>query len=746
MQRHSNVCILAFLALLRHCSVYYCFSVGGELAELAKKVASGSKFVKFKSDEKTWGVTGVNDERLTLHSFGEYKNHTRLEAEAKLTAYLCGFSEPRYAGGGDSFAIATAVAAPGTGKTRLLDDTVRGLIAADKSGDVLFDPSDKLLLAITFNGATTRACVHNVASRCVLEFFCCQPVIDDATLNKGADANTVLDAIDAELSRLVRGPVATVEQDVLTALEALFFNARGSSLGRSVLLVDEISKATNEGDVYRSVVEWVDACGVRVAGRSGFHSRRGAVFTGLSVQTPWAHENASGRSVVRLALGLFDVWDPQLQDAILLDMRKRPKWANVTILPAAIWSLLASAGGRPRDMEDILELMSQTGELIDKVNHDVLLPLLRSPILGTEHVVFRRYLLPSLLNVQFVVHDGTNPTQFGRDVTSRALCNSDLLATTGSNAPSVSLRFYECLDGPLKEVFSRLVRATTFYELSGAGKDFEKVWVLLLQTHLLLQHRVRLGSDFDKFWPQSPDGVRIGGRRSPTGDSLQMFACGIARELALFEEPDKGRAYEAPESTICREIHFDVTEPPPVMLWQNLWVADVRFGDGADVSALVALREVEWKSPALVYFTQKNHDAIDFLLLVGEMGGSGATEPHVYMFQCKAQTRDSVAAAGLQEIVDKLDAKLDKLFSRAFKGNVLRVAGINSKKQVTLCVAALQIGDDFTFAPGEAKSKKKKLITPPFNVVLFDAASFRGVGGKVLDTTRFMRFIDDKLA
>jgi hypothetical protein len=116
--------------------------------------------------------------------------------------------------------------------------------------------------------------------RVVLEFFRCQPVIDDATLNKGADANTVLDAIDAELSRLVRGPVATVEQAVLDALEALFFNARGSSLGRSVLFVDEISKATNEGDVYRNVVEWVDVGGVRVAGRPRVHSRRGAVFTG----------------------------------------------------------------------------------------------------------------------------------------------------------------------------------------------------------------------------------------------------------------------------------------------------------------------------------------------------------------------------------------------------------------------------------------------------------------------------------
>jgi hypothetical protein len=76
---------------------------------------------------------------------------------------------------------------------------------------------------------------------------------------------------------------------------------------------------------------------------------------------------------------------------------------------------------------------------------------------------------------------------------------------------------------------------------------------------------------------------------------------------------------------------------------------------------------------------------------------------------------------------------------------VLRVAGINSKKQVTLCVAALTIGDNFTFNPAD-DDENKTLITPPFNVVLFDAASFRSLGGKVLDTTRFMRFIDDKLA
>jgi hypothetical protein len=310
--------------------------VGRKLAAVAKKATTGSQFVTFKTDEKTWGVTGVNDRRLASHSFGEYKNGTRLEAEANLTAYLCDFSKPRHDLSSEQFTIAAAVAAPGTGKSRLLDDTVRGQIAAEVRDDVVirrFDPSGALFLPITFNGGTTQACVHDVASRCVLEFFCGQPVVDTASLNAVAladGANIELDAIDAQLSRLVIGSAATVELYVLTALEALFFSARGGTLGRSVLLVDEISKAKDENAVYHNVVRWVDAGRVQVAGRSDYHSRRGAVFTGLSMATPWAQASPSGRQIVQLALGLFDVWDPQVQDAILRDVRTQPQWAHVT--------------------------------------------------------------------------------------------------------------------------------------------------------------------------------------------------------------------------------------------------------------------------------------------------------------------------------------------------------------------------------------------------------------------------------
>lgn len=178
------------------------------------------------------------------------------------------------------------------------------------------------------------------------------------------------------------------------------------------------------------------------------------------------------------------------------------------------------------------------------------------------------------------------------------------------------------------------------------------------------------------------------------------------------------------------------------MMWHNLWVDVVR--GGADVKTLVASADVKWQSPALVYFTLRTHEAIDFMLLVGEAGGSGASEPHVYMFQCKAETRACVAASELQTIVAKLDAQLDNLLSANCKRNVLRCAGVRSKKQVTLCVAALKIGENFTFKPHEY-DKKKTLIRPPFNVVLFDAAAIAGLGGAAFNTTVFMRDIQGKL-
>jgi hypothetical protein len=46
------------------------------------------------------------------------------------------------------------------------------------------------------------------------------------------------------------------------------------------------------------------------------------------------------------------------------------------------------------------------------------------------------------------------------------------------------------------------------------------------------------------------------------------------------------------------------------------------------------------------------------------------------------------------------------------------MAGINSKKQLTLCVAVLKIGVNFTFDPAD-DGENKALITSPFNVVLF---------------------------
>jgi hypothetical protein len=48
-----------------------------------------------------------------------------------------------------------------------------------------------------------------------------------------------------------------------------------------------------------------------------------------------------------------------------------------------------------------------------------------------------------------------------------------------------------------------LVEATAFFSLDGlSGKDFERVWVLLVFAHLQLQHNVRVGNSAMHFWPR----------------------------------------------------------------------------------------------------------------------------------------------------------------------------------------------------------------------------------------------------
>jgi hypothetical protein len=483
--------------------------VGLCIAQIVKNATNGSASSTFK-DPKHWGVTDIDDVRLAKHSFGDYKSPERLQAEVQLSNYLNEYTQPRFIGASDGFTIALAAAAPGSGKSRLLDDAVRGQIAAEVRDDVVvrqFDPTNKLLFAITFNcGTTTLNCAYPLGSRCALEFFCGQ---------SETSADLELEMIDRELARLLPSrSVSEVEEAVLDALEALFFHGRGDgSLGRTVLFVDEIGLArAAETTVYHRVVDWIGGNRVRDA-RGGHVSRRGAVFTDVKAFSEWAITTPSERSIVRLGLGLFDVWDPQVQRAIMLNVNAQPLWSNVKELPPKVWSLFASTGGRPRDIETILLSMSNPKDRKDApVNdldlvseHRLMRELCRIDAAG-EDATFCRYLLPSMLGLQFLVKRGLEVTRFGLDVASRALLNADLLSTKIgdsalptpaqlSAAPAVSLRFAERLPGSLQSVFGRLVADTTFYELRGDGKDFEHIWVQLLQTHLMLQHRVRVGGD-----------------------------------------------------------------------------------------------------------------------------------------------------------------------------------------------------------------------------------------------------------
>jgi hypothetical protein len=663
----------------------------------------------FKRDPMTWGVTRDDDPRMTPACFGDYKSPQRLETEAKLREYMSAPSESRQTGLRD-FSIAVTVAAPGTGKTRLLDDALRMPLDTTHFAHVL-------RVAITFNGMTGGVLAHPIAARVLREFFCgpADIVADD-----------VLKKIDAQLSRLYPSDdVNTVARSVLDALEALYFQQRGDgTLGRSVLLIDEVAKALLltadkgelcEDSVYRTVVSWVDAA----------KGRRGAVLTDLTIESPWADASSAGRPLVRLPLGTFDVWDAAVQRAV--EQQAQIERANVR---SFLWSLLAATGGRPRDIFRVVDLLKENADgNIARADQRALLNTLYA--VERPDDIFATYLLPSLLGIKFISFADGLQTQFGRHAASSALLNADQLATADPAVPAVSLRFVDSLlhkgCSNLRAAVRALVAALTFCELDGS-KEFKRAWVLLTFTILQLQFLVRVSAAASRFWP-TPDepGVKLGGPARPTAEQIDVFASNDNRIEALFARPDDDRLFEAPGSTIRRKM---LLRKPTLALWNNAWTATVEPGTLNDrpMGWPVTL-DVEWRPWTVVYFSKPGYTAIDFMLLVGEAGGTGDKEPHIYVFQSRAPNVEYVAQVGVAGIARRLKKQLNVLFGESHAStHVLRLAGIQSARQVTLCIAALNYG-----------KVDLKALGAPFNVVLFDSTDFRGLGGAAFRDTCFFR-------
>jgi hypothetical protein len=662
----------------------------------------------FKRDPMTWGVTRDDDPRMTPRRFGDYKSPQRLASEAKLREYMSAPSRSREKGLSD-FSIAVTVAAPGTGKTRLLDDALRMSLDTKHFAHVL-------RLAIAFNGMTGGVLAHPLAARVLREFFCGPTDIV---------ADDVLKKIDAQLSRLFPSDdVDTVARSVLDALEALYFQQRGGVLGRLVLLIDEISKARLlmadkdklcEDLMYRTVVSWVDAA----------KGRRGAVLTDLTIESPWADASSAGRPLVRLPLGTFDVWDAAVQRAV--EQQAQIERANVR---SFLWSLLAATGGRPRDIVRVVELLQRTvrGAI---ANADQLTLLNALYVVERPDDIFATYLLPSLLGIKFISFADGLPTQFGRHAASSALLNADQLATADPAVPAVSLRFVHSLPHNgcynLHAAVRALVTALAFCKLDGTGKDFKRAWVLLTFTMLQLQFLVRVSAAATSFWPTLGAGVvELGGPARPTAPEIDVFADNNRIE-ALFARPDDDRVFEAPGSSIRRKM---LLRKPTLALWNNAWTATVEPGAAEDVPCGWPMTlDVEWRPWTVVYFSEPGYTAIDFMLLVGEAGGTGDSEPHIYVFQSRAPNVEYVAQVGVAGIARRLKKQLNVLFGESHAStHVLRLAGIQSARQVTLCIAALNYG-----------KVDLKALGAPFNVVLFDSADFRGLGGAAFRDTWFFR-------
>jgi hypothetical protein len=150
------------------------------------------------------------------------------------------------------------------------------------------------------------------------------------------------------------------------------------------------------------------------------HSRRGVVFTGVSVLSPFALESSTGRPIVPLPLGTFDVYDDYVLGVIQLQAGCK--------ISVYVRALLAATGGRPRDILNILAKLEADGGA-GTSDRDLLLRILCD--VADEDRCFEEYLLPSLLCVPFkpFVRKGF-ATQFGRDAASLSLLNADSASST----------------------------------------------------------------------------------------------------------------------------------------------------------------------------------------------------------------------------------------------------------------------------------------------------------------------------
>jgi hypothetical protein len=723
--------------------------VGRELAETMRALCKQDK-VAFKEESK-WGVSDESD-RLTEKKFGDFKSEFRSETEAKLHAYMCEPSPTR--GAGDTsgqgetefdFKVAVTVAAPGTGKSRMLDDAVR--VHLDSRH---FDHF--LRFAITFNGKASGVYNFPFSARILGKFFC--------VAAPGVDMSTFLEVVDKMLSSRFAGENDVgVAPKVLGAIEALFFQQHGGKLGRTVLMVDEISKvgfaplaatlqsvneiASTDGKLFP---HWQEALAYRIVTKivdnaplSAQFGRRGVVMTALSYVKPWAL-SGSGRVLEWLPLGTFDVWSAGAQEAITGEARALDMLSNKQDVNKRVWSLLAATGGRPRDVRQVLlALQGQTPRVaLWNPIHSRLMSAFYAPSASSDPI-FESFLLTSLLGVEFNLFftdtdEKLHLTQFGVHAVNPQLLNADQFASKIQSAvPTVSLRFAGSVShAASRDTVTALIEATAFCALDGSGKDFKQVWVLLVFAHLCLQHNVRVNAA-SSLWPQCSPGVaQLGGPARPTALLIDVFSQGNRVE-ALFARPAKARIHKP--SALNRKIEFDEGQEPTLAIWDNLWVPSVLPG------ALVpgwsmATHDVVWRPSTVVFFSKSNMAAIDFMLLVGDANGTGDAQPHVYMFQCKpladpTQGTESRKAVTVSSIVSGVQEKLTTLFTAEFAGHVLRRAGISSVDQVTLCINALQFG------PRVDASE----LTGPLSVVLFDESDFRALGGAAFANTWFFRYI-----
>ena len=640
-------------------------------------------------------------ENLAGKDIGELRN--RDVAIKRFEEYVRNI-RPRSTASAGCYEILALYAAPGLGKSRMLDEM------AHREDDfwraVGAAPTKFFLpLLVSFSGAVDVRLKEpfGLLFRMTMTYFVGFPGVFDGFQSFAERVQRVWPA-EVEFVRL------------LDAIEFDFVEARrlenpdreiGPRDVKVMFLIDEM-RCAGEGhgadennDAVRSVYNRV--CGV-------LSSRRGACFSALDVTTLGrSGMAASGRVITFLPLPTLNVSDWFREYFVPLVDEMRPRVLDrdeEEIAAKDLLRLFLLTGGRPREMQHVVAALWQTTK-VGCTWRDIVTTVSKAAPQPPEDQ-WRECLFSALTNVKLPlevsmlstgVQHGKVHQQIPSEFAVWILCGAAVNYGYGQTAPEVAppiVSLYRLLGADALQ--EDLPTLTNLLELLARretdGHIFERLWqlhtALLLQIHQLIRDGLSL---------KLP---RLLESRIPLPRTVNLLSIDSISPLSLFNKVKIVRQ----QLPALDELHVDAQ-------FNEMSLNGTLDCEGFNLWTATTSQLLLKFDHVLVNLHEKN-ETFDSALLVKQVTDDENGIPHLLCFENKLRS-DSVRLRDLKSKVDLFDKHLDKLVSEAGADTALRAAGLHQKQQFTLMFVVHGKVNDKVIGALE-----RYCVKTPFNVVLMD--------------------------